>query len=42
MAVDGREIKDFSELLSYMVVNKAPGDVITFTVIREGNRVEVR
>ncbi len=41
VAVDGREIKDFSELLSYMVVNKAPGDVITFTVIREGNRVEV-
>jgi 2-alkenal reductase len=41
VAVDGREIKDFSELLSYMVLNKAPGDVITFTVIREGNRVEV-
>lgn len=41
VAVDGREIKDFSELLSYMVVNKAPGDVITFTVIRDGNRVDV-
>ncbi len=41
VAVDGREIKDFSELLSYMVLNKAPGDVITFTIIREGNRVEV-
>ena len=41
VAVDGREIKDFSELLSYMVVNKAPGDVITFTVIRGGSRVDV-
>ncbi len=41
VAVDGREIKDFSELLSYMVVNKAPGDVITFTVIRGGDRVDV-
>ncbi|MEL7646183.1 MAG: trypsin-like peptidase domain-containing protein [Anaerolineaceae bacterium] len=41
VAVDGREIKDFSELLSYMVVNKAPGDVITFTVIRTGNRMEL-
>lgn len=41
VAVDGREIKDFSELLSYMAVNKAPGDVITFTVIRGGNRVDV-
>ena len=41
VAVDGREIKDFSELLSYMAVNKAPGDVMTFTVIRGGNRVDV-
>jgi len=41
VAVDGREIKEFSELLSYMAVNKAPGDVITFTVIRGGNRVDV-
>jgi Trypsin-like serine proteases, typically periplasmic, contain C-terminal PDZ domain len=41
VAVDGREIKEFSELLSYMAVNKAPGDVITFTIIRGGNRVDV-
>ena len=41
VAVDGREIKDFSELLSYMVVNKAPGDVITFTIIRGGDRLDV-
>jgi len=41
VAVDGREIKDFSELLSYMVVNKAPGDVITFTIIRGGDRMDV-
>jgi len=41
VAVDGREIKDFSELLSYMVVNKAPGDVLTFTIIRGGDRLDV-
>lgn len=41
VAVDGREIKDFSELLSYMVLNKAPGDVITFTIIRDGSRMDV-
>ncbi|NLW71852.1 MAG: PDZ domain-containing protein [Chloroflexi bacterium] len=34
IAVDGQPIKDFSELMSYMMLNKNPGDVITFTVLR--------
>lgn len=41
IAVDGRPIKDFSELLSYMVVNKNPGETITFTVIRNGETLDV-
>ena len=41
IAVDGKPIKDFGELLSYMVVNKNPGETITFTVIRNGETLDV-
>lgn len=41
IAVDGQPIKDFSDLMSYMVVNKDPGDTITFTVIRNGQTLDV-
>jgi len=41
VAVDGQPIKDFSELLSYLVVNKNPGETITFTVIRNGQTLDV-
>ena len=41
IAVDGQPIKDFSELMSYMVVNKNPGEMITFTVIRNGQTLDV-
>jgi len=40
-AVDGQTIKDFSELMSYMVVNKNPGETITFTIIRDGQTLDV-
>ena len=39
--VDGREILEFSELLSYLMLNKAPGDEVTLTVLREGEEVEI-
>ena len=41
IAVDGQPVKDFSELMSYMVVNKNPGETITFTVIRDGQTLDV-
>ncbi len=41
IAVDGIPIKDFSELLSYMVLNKTPGEVITFTIMRDGEQMDV-
>ena len=41
IAVDGQPIKDFSELMSYMVVNKNPGETITFTIIRDGQTLDV-
>lgn len=39
--VDGREILEFSELLSYLMLNKAPGDEVGLTVLREGEEVEL-
>lgn len=41
IAVDGQPIKDFSELMAYMVLHKNPGDVITFTVLRGENQVDI-
>lgn len=41
IAVDGHPVKEFSDLLSYMILNKAPGDVITFTILRDGEQMEV-
>lgn len=40
-AVDGIEIKDFSELMSYLVLNTSVGDQIVLTVIREGETLDV-
>lgn len=41
IAADGQPVKEFSDLLSYMVLNKTPGDVITFTVLRDGKQMDV-
>jgi S1-C subfamily serine protease len=39
-AVDGKPVKTLDELLTY-VESKKPGDKVTFTIQREGKRVEV-
>jgi S1-C subfamily serine protease len=39
--VDGRPVRSLDDLLSYVEAKK-PGDAVTFTVRREGKRVEVR
>lgn len=40
-AVDGMPVKIYGELISYIFKNKAPGDVINLTVMRNGQEVEV-
>ncbi len=40
-AIDGRPIKTFDELLSYLVKNKAPGDTVVLTVLRGEETLEV-
>lgn len=39
IAVDDVEILEFSELLSYMMLNKQPGDTMDVTVIRNGEEL---
>ncbi len=41
IAVDGQPIKDFSELMAYMVLQKNPGDIITFTVLRGSEQLDI-
>lgn len=38
-AVDGQEILEFSELLSYMMLNKHPGDEMVLTILRDGQEM---
>jgi len=39
IAADGREILEFSELLSYLMLEKQPGDEIDLTVLRNGQEM---
>jgi S1-C subfamily serine protease len=41
VAVDGREVRVFGDLLTYLMTNKSPGDLITLTVLRGNERKEV-
>ena len=41
IAVDGNEVKTFSEFLSYLFGNKSPGDTVRLTVLRGDERVEI-
>jgi S1-C subfamily serine protease len=41
IAVDGRPVRVFGDLLGYMMETKSPGDTMTFTIIRDGEQKEV-
>jgi S1-C subfamily serine protease len=40
-AVDGRPVQVFGDLLSYLMVNKSPGDTILLTIFRDNEEKEV-
>jgi 2-alkenal reductase len=40
-AIDGRPIKTFDEMLSYLVTNKVPGDTVVLTVMRGEETIEI-
>ena len=42
IALDGQPVRNFSELLSFLVLNKQPGDAVNITVLRNGRSVDLR
>ncbi|MBN1147724.1 MAG: trypsin-like peptidase domain-containing protein [Anaerolineales bacterium] len=41
IAVDGRPVLDFNDLIVYVTKNKAPGDVVVLTVLRGDQQIEI-
>ena len=41
-AIDGRPIRTFDELISYLVTNKSPGETVVLTVLRDGKSLDVK
>lgn len=41
IAIDGKQVVTFSDLLSYLILNKNPGDTVNFTVLRGSKQIEV-
>ena len=40
-AIDGKFIMTFSDLLSYLIQEKSPGDVVTFTILRGDQEINL-
>jgi 2-alkenal reductase len=40
-AIDGRVIRTFDELLSYLIINKGPGDTVVLTVLRGTEKSDI-
>jgi S1-C subfamily serine protease len=41
VGVDGKEVLQFSDMLSYMLLNKQPGDEMVVTVLRNGEKIDL-
>jgi 2-alkenal reductase len=41
IAIDGREIRRFDELLAYLITNKMPGDTVVLTIQRGEEKLDV-
>ncbi len=40
-ALDGKPVKTFDDLLSYLITTKSPGDTVLLTVLRDGQFVDI-
>jgi 2-alkenal reductase len=40
-AIDGRTVKNFDQLISYLFTSKSPGETVTLTVIRNGQEMQI-
>jgi 2-alkenal reductase len=41
IAIDGREVRRFDELLSYLITNKVPGETVVLTILRGEEKLDV-
>lgn len=41
VAIDGRDIRTFDEMLAYLITNKSPGETVILTVLRGEERVDI-
>ncbi|MCJ7694237.1 MAG: trypsin-like peptidase domain-containing protein [Anaerolineaceae bacterium] len=41
ISIDGNKVNEFSDLLSYMILNKMPGDQVTFTLLRNNETIDI-
>lgn len=41
ISVDGLEVRDFSDMITYILNNTSPGDTITFGVLRDGEEIQI-
>ena len=41
VAIDGKEVQTFDQLLAYLITNKSPGDTVVMTVIRGGQKQDI-
>lgn len=41
IAIDGREVRTFNEMLAYLITNKGPGDTVVMTVLRGDEKVDI-
>jgi serine protease Do len=40
-AIDGNPVRQFSDLLSYLINETSPGDQVTLTVLRNGQQMDI-
>jgi len=40
-AIDGIKVRDFSDMITYILNNTSPGDIITFTVLRDDQEIQI-
>lgn len=41
IGIDGLIVRDFSDMITYILNNTSPGDVVTFTVLRDGEEIQL-
>ena len=41
IAIDGRPVKTFDQLLSYLITHKAPGDTVVLTILRGEETLDI-